>query len=125
MPRTSRDLTIASVAGEAEQVTPVVEPLVHGGAVDEGERSLLGPDEVDDDQQDEAGEQRVGQQLARRGDRDRTGRCSAFDDRFGHWRLPTGSRVPSLGGWPCSGGVSGSRGGPLTVARPRRFRTGF
>src|SRR3954447_14578083 len=115
------------VAGEAEQVAPVVDPLVHGAAGDERRHALVDTHEVDEQHQRGA-EQRPWERVA---DRDRRrvddvrqcGRCGARHVR--HGMTSPGLRVLSAG--VAMARVPGSRGRqiPVTVARPRRLRTGF
>src|SRR5689334_16255474 len=70
-PRTSSGPTalVASVAGAGEQVPWVVQELVDRAPRDQRQRPLLGPAEVEEDHQREAGQHGVRQQLTRRGDR--------------------------------------------------------
>src|ERR1700712_3511157 len=96
MPLMSRGrTTVGLVAGEAEQGPAVVHELVDVAAGDHRCRALLGSDEVDQDQCDDPREDRVGQQLARRGDGCGSGAGSTFGDGFGHGASSSGSRVPS------------------------------
>src|SRR4029077_2926190 len=66
---------IESVAGEAEQMPSVVQELVHIHAADKRGRALLGPDEIERQKQEKAGEYCPGQNFADRdGRRQRRGK---------------------------------------------------
>ena len=54
------------MAGKAEKVAAVVQELVHGGAGDQRGRALFRAHEIKGNQQQEAAEQRPGQDLADR-----------------------------------------------------------
>src|SRR6478736_5401556 len=65
--RSARTMVLAacrSVAGEAEQVARVVDPLVDGGAAGERHRALLGTYDVEQEEQDYAGEHGPGEPFA-------------------------------------------------------------
>jgi hypothetical protein len=65
--RKSRAEIIAgSVAGEAEQVTPIMDPLMDSCPAEEGDRTLLGGDEVPSDQEEHRCEDQPRQHLAAR-----------------------------------------------------------
>src|SRR3954468_24217653 len=69
------------VAGEAEEVPSVVHELVDRRPADQRERAFLGPDEVDQHEQQRPGEQDVGLQLMPRDDRRW---AAALDADIGH-----------------------------------------
>jgi hypothetical protein len=74
------------VAGEAEQMTPVVEELVDSAAMDEGGGSLLCADEVEREKHHKTAEECPGQKLAEGNDGkrdwlgDRAGNCLCHDE---------------------------------------------
>src|SRR4051812_46132493 len=70
MPRTNSCRATSLVTGEPEQVPRVVHELVDLHAADDAQRALLHAHEVDEDEQDDAGEECVGGELPRRDDRD-------------------------------------------------------
>src|SRR5579872_4941455 len=125
MPRTRNVLTmrwLPSVTGKAEKMPSVVHEFVHIHAADERGCSLLGADEIDRNQQNQAGENRPRQPFAEGNSRYGNGRCECCVCHL----VPLGFRVPlelncreeglTLGPLPR---------GPNTVARPCRIFTGF
>lgn len=125
----------SSVAGKAEEMTPIVHEFMHIGTGNEGGRAFLRADEIDGEQKEKASEDDPRQGLPNRN----RGRMSGGPQgKIGHGALP-GFRVPmgeygrwGLGLTPSSGipvrtddvRHLGKRE-PVTVARPRRNFTGF
>src|SRR5713101_7922716 len=89
-----------SVAGKAKKVARVVHEVVHDVAADEGRCSLLGADDVQQEQHHHADEDRPRHELA---DGNRDGRGFHVREGCGvsHIRSPLGLRVPCGLSWRC------------------------
>lgn len=72
------------VAGEAEQMTPIVEELVDGATMDKRGCTLLCADEVERQKHHEAAEDCPGQKLAERDDGKRDWLCDGAGHCLGH-----------------------------------------